>query len=70
MRSQTIHPEDAIRLRYELPKCSPFVKWAGGKTQLSSKLDKYLPTKIIRYFEPFVGGGEVFFYIVSQKNIR
>ena len=70
MRSQTIHPKDVIGLRYELPKCYPFVKWAGGKAQLLSKLDKYFPPKISRYFEPFIGGGAVFFYIVSQKNGR
>ena len=39
-------------------KCYPFVKWAGGKGQLLSKLDSYFPSKITRYFEPFVGGGE------------
>lgn len=70
MRSQTIHSKNDIGLRYEYPKCYPFVKWAGGKAQLLSKFDKYFPTKITRYFEPFVGGGAVFFYIVSQKNSR
>ena len=70
MRSQTIHPEDVIGLRYELPKCYPFVKWAGRKTQILSKLDKYFPTKITKYFEPFIGGGAVFFYTVLQKNSR
>ena len=70
MRSQTIHSKNDTGLRYEFPKCYPFVKWAGGKTQLLSKFDTYLPSKITRYFEPFVGGGAVFFYIFSQKNIR
>ena len=70
MRSQTIHSEDAIGLRSEFPKCYPFVKQTRGKTQLLLKLNKYFPSKITRYFEPFVGGGAVFFFIVSQKNIR
>jgi DNA adenine methylase len=69
MRSQTIH-SDNIGFRNEFPKCYPFVKWAGGKGQLLSTLDKYFPSKITRYFEPFVGGGAVFFYLTSQKNMK
>ena len=70
MRSQTIHSANDIGLRNEFPKCYPFVKWAGGKGQLLSKLDRYFPSKITRYFEPFVGGGAVFFHIIYQKDIK
>ncbi len=46
----------------------PFLKWAGGKTQLLSQLARLYPSKIERYFEPFVGSGAVFFDI--QKRFR
>ena len=39
----------------------PFLKWVGGKAQLLAQFDKFFPTEITRYFEPFVGGGAVFF---------
>ena len=48
----------------------PFVKWAGGKTQLLSKLDELIPSEFNQYFEPFVGGGAMFFHLISNKNIR
>lgn len=44
----------------------PFLKWAGGKTQLLLQLDKFFPGKIDRYFEPFVGGGAVFFHLKTR----
>ncbi|MGI0046127.1 MAG: DNA adenine methylase [Nitrosotalea sp.] len=44
----------------------PFVKWAGGKRQLLPIIANHIPQKFDRYFEPFLGGGAVFFNLVSQ----
>lgn len=54
-----------------LPHAHPFMKWAGGKTQLLSHLIQRLPPEmgngeITRYVEPFVGGGAVFFSLVQE----
>ncbi len=45
-----------------------FVKWAGGKKQLLSQFKAFFPSRIERYFEPFVGGGAVLFYILLNYN--
>ena len=39
----------------------PFIKWAGGKRQLLPELLRYVPERFGRYYEPFVGGGALFF---------
>ncbi len=54
----------------DLRHCYPFVKWAGGKSQILSKLDSMVPFEFNRYFEPFVGGGALFFHLVSNRNLR
>lgn len=51
------------------PKCAPFVKWAGGKRQLLSQIRERMPEKYNNYFEPFVGGGAVFFELLPEKAL-
>jgi len=50
-----------------MSKAKPFLKWAGGKTQLLSRLEKFYPPKYNNYFEPFLGGGAVFFKLTPKK---
>ena len=45
----------------------PFIKWAGGKEKELDIILKNLPNEIDNYYEPFVGGGAVYFAI---KNIN
>ena len=49
------------------PKARPFVKWAGGKQQLLPQLLKQVPASFKRYWEPFVGGGALFFSLGPQR---
>lgn len=46
----------------------PFLKWAGGKKQLLDTLLSVFPKQADTYFEPFVGGGSVFFGLASAKR--
>jgi len=53
----------------ELRDVRSFVKWAGGKGQLLHELDTMIPSQFNRYFEPFLGGGAIFFHLVSKNMI-
>jgi DNA adenine methylase len=44
----------------------PFLKWAGGKAQLLNHLKPLIPHHFNNYFEPFLGGGAMFFYLSSN----
>ena len=51
----------------------PFLKWAGGKRQLISEIEKRLPpniNKIETYVEPFIGGGALLFHILENYSFK
>jgi len=51
-----------------IKKARPFIKWVGGKRQLLDVIKKHIPKDFERYFEPFVGGGALFFEIQKEKS--
>jgi len=57
------------RAKYIVDVPKPFLKWAGGKRQLISQIDEYLPKTFNKYIEPFVGGGAIFFYLLPKQAI-
>lgn len=52
----------------------PFVKWVGGKRQILKEITACFPTEfgntLTKYAEPFVGGGAVLFYVLSNYNLQ
>ena len=56
------------RMEYKMVK--PFIKWAGGKSQLLDEIRKKYPPKIERYCEPFVGGGAVMLDVLANCKPR
>ena len=49
-------------------KAKPFIKWVGGKTQLLPELVSRIPDDFSRYFEPFMGGGALFFHLQPEQS--
>ena len=56
-----------VKLRYY--NLQPFTKWTGGKRQLLGDLRSYMPENYNRYFEPFVGGGALFFDLAPEQAV-
>ena len=48
---------------------APIVKWAGGKSKLAGELLARAPAEYARYFEPFVGGGALFFRLAPKAAV-
>jgi len=56
-----------------MPKAKPFIKWAGGKSQVLDEIRLRYPSdlgnKINKYAEPFVGGGAVLFDVLNHYSL-
>ena len=70
-------PVDKRTTRYEKENditLKPFLKWVGGKSQLISEIEKLLPIdsekSLTKYCEPMVGGGALFFNMLSKYNFE
>ncbi len=70
-------PIDGRTTRYKKEQTmniKPFVKWAGGKGQLLSEIQKTYPIglgdTITKYAEPFIGGGAVLFDVLSKYDLQ
>ena len=61
------HQLDTKQIDKDL-KAKPFIKWVGGKTQLLPELTSRMPSNFSRYFEPFIGGGALFFYLQPEQS--
>ncbi len=48
--------------------CKPVVKWVGGKRQVLNDLCHFLPETYNNYYEPFIGGGALFFHLKPKKS--
>lgn len=70
-------PIDKRTVRYERThkaELKPFVKWVGGKGQLIDEIQKFFPDNygniITKYAEPMVGGGALFFNLLSKYDFE
>lgn len=57
----------AVELEQLKQETYPIVKWVGGKRQLMFELLKNMPQIYNRYFEPFIGGGALFFELQPEQ---
>ncbi|WP_299402235.1 DNA adenine methylase [Acaryochloris sp. IP29b_bin.148] len=47
----------------------PFLKWAGGKGRLITQYNPYFPQHFRAYYEPFLGGGAIFFHLQPTQAV-
>ena len=47
----------------------PFLKWAGGKGRLIAQYGPHFPQNFGAYYEPFLGGGAIFFHLQPEQAV-
>src|ERR1700722_2990428 len=68
-RFTNVNTKDISELQEEPQdnKAAPFLKWVGGKRGIINELKNRLPKKFGSYYEPFIGGGALFFETKPKK---
>jgi len=54
-------------VQYADSQAAPVLKWAGGKQWLAKAAPLFVPPKFGRYYEPFFGGGAMFFSLAPGR---
>jgi len=62
---QTAYQPKDIRI----PKAKPLIKWPGGKRSLAPIILNFIPESYRTYYEPFLGGGAIFFALQPDKAV-
>src|SRR5947207_1944933 len=68
--------QENMNLFNQVENAKPFLKWAGGKTQLIPAIQNLLPNQLaeihdLTYIEPFVGSGAIMFWFLrTYPNVR
>ncbi|XJZ27285.1 Dam family site-specific DNA-(adenine-N6)-methyltransferase [Bacillota bacterium Lsc_1132] len=58
-----------INSNRRIQQLKPILKWAGGKQQLWSEIEKHIPYHYNKYIEPFLGGGAIFFGLLPERAV-
>lgn len=64
-------PADTLfALTANAPPIKPFIRWAGGKSRLLTRILPHVPANVENYYEPFLGGGAVFLACAARVSGR
>src|SRR6266498_5689206 len=69
IRSMLQNSFTQFRANLRSERLSPVIKWAGGKEAELKYILPNLPDQFERYFEPFVGGGAVYFSLECKEML-
>lgn len=58
---------EGIKYKREKYKAKPFLRWMGSKRLILPQILKRMPEKYEHYYEPFIGGGSLFFALGPAK---
>ena len=70
LKTRVLVRESFYHFGEKMRNARPFVKWAGGKGQLIEQIKGYIPQEFKTYYEPFVGGGALFFYLWNEERLK